>query len=523
MVDYNLLAPDDLTVMLKRPLEKVLSDNEIDKLEKIFYNYDYYSGKQHTDKMGRLVRAAELERPDGYAYDPARFETNYFKAFIKRKARWQMAGDHGIEVIPNDETESEIESAQAYEDVLNTLWEQNRMDAKKIALARDRLIGGSIACKLSFNPRNGQLHWIWHRAHEVFPLYSDDGFEELIGCDIILPHDDDVNEGRTLYYVQHFRLEEDALGEVEDCSLEEIVYNEEMKVVKTIQEKKPLGIDYVPVVMFDVEDVNGDDQYFDDLKDLEILTDQINTMMEDASDSLAFEMFGITVVKNAKEGTAQQLQIAPGAVVEINSAQEGVNADMSNLENGFQWKEAFKDQYNRVKSAAHELSGLPQIVPQELNFGGMNDRALQVLYQDIIQETEEHWLAWDVAFGELFEKSIGYLKARTHSKKFKYDKSTIINLDEKKTKMNFVLPLPDDREQLVDLVTKEVEGGFESIKGGQKRLGVVDTEKKLDEILDEKQRQRDLEDPYQGGSEIAAAQTMEPNEGGQAPGSPLEE
>lgn len=507
MVDYNLLAPDDLSVLLKRPLEKVLSEKEVDKLEKVHYNYDYYSGKQHKDVMGRLVRSDELDRPDGYAYDPARFETNYFKAFIKRKARWQMAGDHGIEVIPDTEEESEIDEAQAYQELLNDLWKQNNMDKKKIALARDRLIGGSVACKIAFNPRDGKLHWIWHVAHEVFPLYSEDGFNELIGCDIIIPKDDEVNEGRTLYYVQHFRLNDEGT----DCTLEEIVYTEEMKVKKTLVEEKSLGVPFVPIVMFDVEDTHMSGEYFDDLKDMEILTNQLNEMMEDASDSLAFEMFGITVVRNAVEGTAQQIQIAPGAVVEINSAQDGITADMETLENGFKWKEAYKDQYNRIKSALHELSGLPQIVPQELNFGGMNDRALQVLYQDIIQETEEHWLAWDVSFGELFEKSIGYLKARTYHKKYNYDKSLVDKLNEKETKVNFILPLPDDREQLVDLVGKEVEFGFESIKGAQKRLGVVNTEQKMEEIQSEKERQRALEDPYSYGSE-SAQEGAPPNE-----------
>src|SRR5699024_6285891 len=121
--------------------------------------------------------------------------------------------------------------------------------------------------------------------------------------------------------------------------------------------------------------LDRDGEYFDDLKDMEILTSQLNSMMEDATDALAFEMFGITKVTNAREGTAAQLEIAPGAVVEIQSAIEGVQADMGVVEYGFKWKEAYKDQYNRIKSALHELSGLPQIVPQELNFGGMNDRA----------------------------------------------------------------------------------------------------------------------------------------------------
>ena len=98
-----------------------------------------------------------------------------------------MAGAHGIEVIPKDEEDStSIEEAKKYEKLLTTLWEENQMDAKKMALARDRMIGGKIACKLAYNPATGRLHWIWHKAYEVFPLYSEDGFDTLEGYDIIV-------------------------------------------------------------------------------------------------------------------------------------------------------------------------------------------------------------------------------------------------------------------------------------------------------------------------------------------------
>ena len=507
MVDYNLLAPDDLNEILKRPLDKVLSTKEVDRLEKALYNYDYYSGLQHTDAMGRLVRASELDRPDGYSYDPARFETNYFKAFIKRKARWQMAGAHGIEVIPKDEEDStSIEEAKKYEKLLATLWEENQMDAKKMALARDRMIGGKIACKLAYNPATGRLHWIWHKAYEVFPLYSEDGFDTLEGYDIIVQKEDEESEGQTLYYVQHFRLEDEV------CYLEELVYDDQLKVREVIQPKASLGIDFVPVVTFDVEMLDRDGEYFDDLKDMEILTSQLNSMMEDATDALAFEMFGITKVTNAREGTAAQLEIAPGAVVEIQSAIDGVQADMGVVEYGFKWKEAYKDQYNRIKSALHELSGLPQIVPQELNFGGMNDRALQVLYQDVIQETQEHWLSWEVGFNELFEKSLWYLKARSDTRKFRYDKQLVNNLEDiQTTKVNFILPLPDDRENLIDLLQKEVDYGFESVRGAQKRAGVVDVDRKFAEIQEEREMLRQSEDPYNMTSEVETlADEIEP-------------
>ena len=191
------------------------------------------------------------------------------------------------------------------------------------------------------------------------------------------------------------------------------------------------------------------------------------------------------------------MPIAPGATLKINSGNSSHPADVESVENSFQWKESFKDQYNRLKAALHELAGLPMITPTELNFGGMNDRALQVLYQEIIQETQEHWLDWDRDFRELFNKSIAYLQTRTDMPNLKYDKDVLNNIEgEVKTEMNFVLPLPDDRKDLVDIVITEIEGGLESRKHGMERLGVKAPEEKLDEIYSEIRRDIQERDPY---------------------------
>lgn len=471
-------------------------------MSKILANYDYYNGKQDVDETGQYIYPTDSIDANGLDYKPTKYWTNYFKAFIKRKSRWQMAGDHGIDVEPISDKESDVKQAQATEDLLRKIWDDNKMDSKKMQIARDRLIAGSIAAKLSFNQRTGKLHWIWHKATEVFPIYSQDGFEDLIGCDIIVARASLKDPEKTEYVRQTFRLND----EYTDCWFTEKVYNEQLEVIEVIADKTFLGFGFVPIVLFNVDALQTETTHFDDLEDMKVLTRILNDMMEDANDSLKFEMFSMTVVKNADLAKDTDLKIAPGALLKINaSANSSHPADVESVENGFKWKEAYKDQYNRIKSALHELSGLPMIVPQELNFGGMNDRALQVLYQDIIQETKEHWLNWDEDLAELFTKSLMYLQARTNRGKFAYDTSVVkaVNTDELNVNMKFILPLPDDRENLVDLVTKEVDAGLESRKNAMKRLGVKDPELKEEEIYEELMERSVANDPY------AEAQSME--------------
>lgn len=500
--DYNLLTPDIVDNLLEVPMEKALGKKEIARINAVQANYDYYHGKQHYDKTtGSYVYATEVEDWDGKDYEPTRFWTNYFKAFIKRKSRWQMAGNHGINVRPESDSQSDINFAKDAEKLLYELWEDNDMDSMKMQLARDRMIAGMVAAKIVYNDRTGKLHWIWHKATEVFPIYSKDGFNDLIGCDIIIVQEDDDNPDRVQYVVQRFRLEEDD-GQ---CYFSERVYTQELEVKRTIREYASLGFNFVPIVLFEVSSLATESAHLKDSEDMKAITKIINEMMEDASDSLKFEMFGMTVIKNADLSDDTHIEIAPGAVLKINAGNSSHPADVETVENTFQWNETYRAHFNRLKSIMHEIEGIPQITPSELNFGGMNDRALQVLYQEIIQETQEHWLAWDKDFRELFNKSVSYMKTRTARPSFKYDKSSVNSIDgELKTSMNFVLPLPDDRVDQVSLITSEIEAGLESRKHGMQRLGVKAPEDKLEEIYAELKRDMQERDPYGEGDSFGS-------------------
>ena len=182
------MAPDDMDELLFSPFRQALGEKKAERISTQLTNYDYYSGKQHEDEDGVLVKASELPRPPGLDYDPTRYATNYFKAIVDRKARWQMGGKHGISVPrrqiddmddvlrddyePSEAQRKENERAEAYERLLYDLWDENKMRSRLIQAARDRLIADRVVCKISFNPRTGRLHWIWVPDYEYIPVQS---------------------------------------------------------------------------------------------------------------------------------------------------------------------------------------------------------------------------------------------------------------------------------------------------------------------------------------------------------------
>lgn len=508
------MSPEDMDELLFSPFEVALGEDTRERIRSQFENYEYYDGKQHMNESGELVKAKELERPADLDYDPTRYATNYFKTVINRKARWQMSGKHGIRVIreqvdtledtmvpgykPSDAQLKANERAENHEKLLYQLWLENKMRTNLLAAARDRLIADRVVCKIVYNPNTGRLRWVWRPDTEFVPVFSDDDFEEMIACHFIrqkLHYDGD--EEIEAIQKQTFSLEGE--GEARKCYLEEAVYAaEDLKVLDVITPKASMELDFIPVVIFPVNDLLAENNGASEIADLREQNDVLNQMNEDAIDSLKFEMFGLTVVTNAPEGTAARMRIAPGAVLEARGVEQGTAPNVKRLENGFKWKDAFQDQYMRVKGAMHEIASLPQVVPQEMNFGGLNGETLHLLFQDIIADTEEHWLTWQFGLQELHEKSIKYLQARTGDGNMKYDKAIINSIDTErdKTEMEFVLPLPDNRADLVQLLADEMVNGLESKAGAMQRLGVENIEAKKQEIANEKAEEMMMLDPY---------------------------
>lgn len=525
--DYNLMSPDDLNSLIFSDFERSLGKETRDRISKQIENYDYYDGRQHQDELGNLVKAEELPRPSGLDYDPTRYATNYFKAVIDRKARWQMSGDHKVHVPrktidspeekieegyePSDEQKTEDKRAEELEELIDTLWRENKMRIKLPQAARDRLIADRVVCKIVYNSNTGKLRWVWRPDYEYIPIYSDDDFEDTVACYFVQYRKEHYKgEEVDAVKIQNYTMQDgeaflhEAIYRMSDLRLiKRLVpsnddYKDHKESITTIKDRDYISmeLDFLPVVDFPIDELLAGRVGDGEISELRTQNDILNTMNEDAIDSLKFEQFPLTALINVAEGTADKMELAPGAVIEARGAIDGQPPEILKVESGFKWKEAFKDQYSRVKAAMHEISGLPQIVPQELNFGGLNGEALRILFQDIISDTEEHWLAWEYGLAELHEKSIRYLQARTDSSVFAYDKKVVNSIEDFHTEMRFQLPLPDNRKDLVDLLGAEMSNELESQAGAMERLGVDNVEVKKQEIANERIQKILESDPY---------------------------
>lgn len=505
MADFNIMTPEHLNDLIYTPFQQALGEAEHQRLQKQHANYLYYAGYQHKGAADELVKAEDLARPPGLDYDPTRYATNYFKTFIKRKARWQMGGKHGIDVTarqidppelaskpdykPSPAQQAEYDRAEAFETLIYTLWRENRMRERLLQAARDRLIAGRVSAEIMFHQRTGKLRYVWHPDTETFPVYSEDDFEDLVALHYV-KEQRDPETGEVLYRKRTYELEGTT------CYLSEGIYDANLDLVRTITPRATNGLSFIPAVLFPIEDLAGEPAINTEIDDMRSQTDVLNAMNEDAIDSLKFEMFGMTAIINASTNAAEKVEIAPNALIAINGSGDNT-PDIKKIEGGFRWNEAFKAQYDRVKGALHEITSIPQMSMSELNFGGMNNDALHIVFHDVIQETEEHWLAWEPRLHELHEKSVRYLQARKSAPTFGYDKQALALIgDNYEHEIKFALPLPDNRTQLIELLTLEMDAGLESQAGALARAGVENTSVKRQEIENERKRVQAQQDPY---------------------------
>jgi len=498
MADFNILAPESLDDLLFAPFSQAIGATEHQRLQAQYRNYLYYDGYQHKGASDELVRAEDVPRPPGLDYDPTRFVSNYARLLVSKKAKWQMSGAHGIDAKArrlgaedSPAQQAEYRRAEALEAIITQLRRENNAKARLIQAARDRLIAGRVAVKILFNPTNGRLKWVWHPDTETFPIYSEDDFEDLIACHFVRER---MIDGETFYQKQTFEMID---GE---CWLSEGLYNAELKRVKVITEKASMGLPFLPVVLVPIEDLAGEPAMSKEFDDIKALSAILNQMNEDAIDSLKFEMFGVMALINAAPGTADKLEIAAGALVAINGSGDS-QPDLKKVEGGFRWNEAHKAVIERTKATMYELTSLPQSAIGDLNFGGMNNDAMRIVFHDIIQDTEEHWLTWGPRLTELHEKSVRYLQERAKTAKtFAYDKAALSLIgDNYDHEIKFALPLPDNRADLIDLLTLEMTAGLESQAGALSRAGVENTAAKREEIAGDLKRMQAQQDPYSEG------------------------
>ncbi len=475
-----------------RLLDTIYDDNDVflykEALTRITKSNEYYEYIGLGDAGMGTGQYWRNRKSLGYV--PTVLVINLANWFVRKRASWMFEVAPDIEIIGTSIDPPEEMSKVGYkpsrkqlkqdsraadrEDILYKIWGENRFEEKLIAGAVDYFVGGTCALKLRYLPGNG-IKMEFAPAHEVFPIPNKDEPTKLDG----------------VVFASHYRnfdhvwRQEWKMGESGTCWVHEAIYD--ATTFKEIEERIPMTdtkLPFIPVVLFPNDALSNNLFGESYLRDLIPLFDQYNITMSDATDSLRFSMFAVTVMLNAPPDAEKTVKVSPQEIWNLG----GDGVDVKKLESSFNYSGALGDFLTRLENVMHMLGEVPDITPDRIRgFGLVSGVALKLLYSDLVSATQRSWRVWKSRLALANEYILQMLETYQGDKDFPYRDLPIKSIGGNYSNRIIPhLPLPENEAEIVSLEIQKMSSSLQSVKGAMARLGEKYPDRKIAEIITER-------------------------------------
>lgn len=330
------------------------------------------------------------------------------------------------------------------------------------------------------------LKIIFAPAQEFFPVYNIDDVDQLEKVPFVYMINDEPEPEDQRIKKQVWELINGR------CILNEATYNGKGEIVSVEYDNYDTGLDFIPVIVITNGGLTGETEGVSDVELLWSNQDVYNKLTSDDVDALKFQMFGQDVITDADEKSLQNIKIAPGAMIDLQTdatqANEGRQAKMERLESGFSYSEKFQDTINRIKGDLYDTLDVPNISLEQLRGLMQSGKSMKALYWGLISACEEDATEWEPALRQMVDyifRMVDIYNLYGAREIARFETSLVIER---------TYPLPEDEadQKRVDMeeVTAEVRSRKSYIK---KWLEVEDVDAELEQIQTEKQM---LQDSY---------------------------
>lgn len=435
-----------------------------------YYNLDEGPGGQYWSM------------PHSLGYKPTIMPVNLARWFVKKRTGWMFEVAPDIECpAPQVDDTAAMETtgyspspaqmaanlaASDREQILYGTWTGNSLEEKLLEGGRDYYISGTVALKLRYLPGVGiRLDFV--PGQEVFPIPNPDNRDTFDAVHFCSFYDND----KTLWKQSWELLE----GK---CYLSEGYYDLNLNLLGTKYNRVDTGLDFIPVLIFSRERLSGDVHGTSYLKDLIPLFDQYNRVMSDAADSLRFNLFAVTVLLNSSPDAEKSLKVSPGAIWNVG----GDSPEVKKLESSFNYSKALDDFLTRLENLMHMLGETPDITPDRIKgFGLVSGVALKLLYSDLVSATQQDWRVWKSRLVTANEYILRMVET------FELDGSESVG-GNYTNRIIPHLPLPENEAEKVSIEAQKLATSAQSVKGMLQELGEKFPERKMAEIITERER-----------------------------------
>ena len=447
----------------------VFTDAQVARLNTLIKYADYYD-----NNVFKYIEEKYPEFKQTTDRSPAQIPVNYSRYIVDKLADWQF--EKPVDISVTVEKKSSEKKAEAVEKDLYDIHKANSMNLKLQQAAKECNTSGAVVFKMIYDDTG--IRFLPRPQIECFPVTEFDDYEKLIRVHFIAFKSEDIIWKQTFEMVGG------------RCVFSEATYDvkADLQIKEVIQEPIFLGngtrfIDFIPVYIIPNSPNLGMTFGNSTLMDLIPIIDELNKKYSDASDSLRFEMFAITIMLNIKQFTDAQGKKArpkskPGAVWDLISAGTGdVKPDIKKLESKFSYADALKNHMEKLTGLLFQFSSVVQVDLDTINnMGNLSGVALKLMFASIISKTNVKNTIWKPKLEQMYSDS---LKMRAVYESYSYPEDCKIEIISH-------VPIPQNKIEEIDVAVKKLSAGLSSIKKEMNLMGVEDAELLMAEILSER-------------------------------------
>lgn len=430
--------------------------------------YRIYEGKQEWEV------ASDLD------YEPTQKITNLTKTIIDTRSRFMFGNEPFFDIRAVGDTTQE--QADEKEELLHRILEENKFHSKLLKARKDCSIGGKVAIKLWANKDEG-LRVIFSPAQEFIAIYDIDDIDKL--QKVIFVYSLNIAQEKES---QRIKLQTWEMTDEGMCYMNEKTCDGNGDIVSIEYEDHNTELSFVPVIIISNGGLTGETMGKSDVELLWDNQDTYNRLTSDDIDALRFQMFGQDVVTDATPDSIESIQIAPGALIDLQTENpiEGTQAKIERLESGFSYGDKFADTINRIKNDMYELMNVPNVGLEQLKGLMQSGKSMKALYWGLIAACEEDWTEWGPALKQMTEYIFEMIKIYNL-----YDAKDIAE-PETTIEIHHTYPIPEDEADQRRLDMEEVVSGLRSKKSYMEKWGSYeDIDSELEQIYTEQQQEKD--------------------------------
>lgn len=480
------MAMADLPLFIIRELSGPYGPYETDRINEIQKLYSIYENGADFD--------TEFTDADGFS--PTNLKAKKIKRLISKQAEFMVGKPPDIKITCPDEEKKENgkPNESAMQEYIKYVLKKNLWPDKLLKGAKDCFIGGKVALKVNVSADKLSIMFVPADGFVYETEYDDVDVLKKVVLFYCVNDTEDKSEQK--WWRQRYRMENGK------CIVSESLYDGYGELIpgSEAKEDEDTGLDRIPVYVIINDGLSGDTCGESDVETIENEDSWYNKMRSANLDTIRKTMNHITWISGAKPGIFDNLNFAPGTVLDLQGdpVLQGTLPNVGTIENTFSYKDAYSETLGNISENMHDGLGIPDLSLEKTQGLMTSGKGLKMLYWPLICRCEAKWAAWKPALEWMAELLLYAAEIFPGLKKAygKFDDAYhVVTVDNQ-------YPLPEDEAEERALDLQEVGVG-RSIKsylmewGGPNHEGLTDddADAEIQQMIYEK---RAFEDSYEG-------------------------